>query len=187
MDSKLNPYEAPAYSGRSQEPTNSSPRRVARKRLRLAILVLFIPAAYNYYCFDKAALGNVHPAGAYEIVARSINIGGIIMATCLLWFLCLPMLELMTWWIFRVVLKSERFESGMNALYESLRFAVYFALVGALLWMIWNVGYYDCHIDFFTISIPVGILANFLAAGVYIPLAYRWHRIKKAARVREST
>ena len=109
------------------------------------------------------------------------------MATCLLWFLCLPMLELMTWWIFRVILKSERLADGMNALYESLRFAVYFAIAGALLWMIWNVGYYDWHIDFFTISIPVGILANLLAAGIYIPLAYRWQRVKKAVRVREST
>jgi hypothetical protein len=187
MDNNLNPYETPTYSGPSQEKADTAGRLAARKRLRLAIIILMIPAAYNYYCFDKVAIGNANFVGAYEIVARSINVGGIMMAACLLWFLCLPMLELMTWWKFQVVSKSDRLDDGMNALYESLKFAVYFALSGALLWMVWNVGYYDLKIDFYMISIPVGILANLLAAGIYVPLAYRWHRIEKAATVGEST
>jgi hypothetical protein len=54
-------------------------------------------------------------------------------------------------------------------------------MAGAVLWVIGNVGYYDLNLEFYAISIPAGVLAHILAAGLYLPLACRWYRIEKTA------
>ena len=68
-----------------------------------------------------------------------------------------------------------------RALYVTLGQSIPFALVGAVLWELWLIGFYLWKLDFLLISIPIGILAHLLAAGLYLQLAYRWYRIEADA------
>ena len=51
---------------------------------------------------------------------------------------------------------------------------------GAVLWAIWVAAFYQLGIGFYTVSLPIGIAAHLLAAGLYIPLFYRWYKVERA-------
>ena len=188
MGNELNPYEAPGYSGGKQK-ANTSPRRnIARSNLRMALVILLIPAVYNYYWFDVALLASEDRQfnSVFLVFARAINIGGIFIASLFAWFFGLPILELTAKIIYRIFARNSKIDDWQDALYDILGTVAYFALGGALLWLIWTIGFYRFHIGFYTLAYPVGILAHLLAAGLYLRLAYRWYRIEKTAQVPES-
>jgi hypothetical protein len=184
MSNEVNPYEAPAYSGSWQTAAPSPQRKAAQSNLRLAIAILWIPAIYNYYCFDFAAFrnGEIPAATVFVLASRIINIGGMVAVNVLLWFFGLSLLELAAKLLHYLFSRKAKIEPWQEALYDTLGAASYFAVAGALLWLIWTVGFYNLEFGFYSISCPIGILANLLAAGLYLRLAYRWYRIEQMAQ-----
>lgn len=184
MDQTPNPFESPRFSGLKSNRETSCGRRAAMRRLRWSLLILLVPAVYNYVCFDRVALGTGVRASdeIYVSVFRFINLGGMALLSVVLWFFSLGALEWLITLIFRVLRCRSSLPDWHAALYEVLGSLVWFSLAASALWMSWTIGFYDLGIGFYAVSYPVGILAHLLAAGLYVPLAYRWFRIENSAR-----
>ncbi len=87
-----NPYESPKTElGCSGSP--SSDRSSALRSVRLACLILLVPALFNYHAFDTrfVEVGRIAPV---VVVYRTLNLLGIAISYSLVWFFALPVLEL---------------------------------------------------------------------------------------------
>ncbi len=169
-----NPYQSPSFVVKGNR-AESSLRHEARRSFRTAALILFLPAAYNYWAFDRYAVGRLHEDIAS--VCRVANMLGLVIGAGLIWHVGLPCLEAIAQCLRIVFARSTDREAWDETLYRSLRSVVYLAIPGAVLWMGWVFGYYHMLGDFYTLSWAIGIPAHLLGACWYVPLAYRWYRL----------
>lgn len=145
-------------------------RRRARLSFRLTVLILLGPAAYNCWAFNHYALARL--THLHEINFTLLAIGA-----ALILFLGFPVLEAISR-VLRFIFgqRADRAD-WQDALYRSLNRTVYLAIPGAVLWVIWVIGFYEMRANFYTISWAVGVPAHLLAACWYVPLLYRWFRL----------
>ena len=171
---KSNPYESPQDSdaGRFDE------RRRALRGIRLAIVILLMPAIYNFVCFETAVASG-QSVGAMAGVFRTLNAMGIVLIASASWFFGLAVLELATAFIHWLFARMSALQDWRSVLYRRLRLAPIFAVLGAVLWAIWVAAFYQMKTDFYTISIPIGIIAHLLAAVFYLPLAMQWYQVER--------
>jgi hypothetical protein len=169
-----NPYQSPSFPGETVA-AESRLRRQARRSFRVAALILFLPAAYNYWAFDAYAVGRL--PGDDAQLSRTLNMLGLVMVAALIWHLGLPGLEALARLLRTVFARGTDRTAWEEALYRSLGWAVYLAIPGAVLWTIWVFAFYRLHADFHALSWAIGVPAHLLGACWYVPLIYRWYRL----------
>ena len=174
-----NPYESP-QSEDSPRPSAIDQRVRARRDARVALLILLVPAFYNFVCFnfsfDASRIG-FSVRNVYQLA----NGVGFIAGAVAIWILALPVLEFLTGGFHAVFGRNSKLDDWKTALYRILRRAPIFAVGGAILWAIWVGAFYQLGIGFYTVSVPIGVAAHVLAAGLYLPLFYRWYELERAA------
>ena len=173
-----NPYLPPSSS--ATQPPELTTREVAALRLRTAIFILAIPAAYNLiaFAFSPSFHRRVIPMPPFFQI---VNCVGFIVVTAVVWWLALPTLELLTTAIHAVLSRRSPLTDWKEALYRSLRSAPLLASFGGLLWIAWIVGFYMFALGFYFVSIPLAISGHVLAACLYVPLIYRWYQLEHSA------
>lgn len=158
----------------------------AQRRIRIALLILLLPAIYNFVCFNFPADANRIELPIHSFY-RAVNSVGLVGITVCIWILGLPALELFTGGCHAVFARNSALQSWKTTLYASLRRAPWFALGGAFLWAMWVAAFYQLGIGFYVVSVPLGIASHLLAAGLYLPLFYRWYEIDRSRATQVTT
>lgn len=171
---ETNPYHPPSESGLPVDRIETEKRMYTRAQLRWSLIILLLPCTYNLYCFQSSV-------GAQPIHAIA-NVAFLIGGAVLIWFYALPILEVVTRMFHRLFARASSQEAWLEAMYDVASSLVPYAVMGAILWSGWVFGFYHTEIGFYTISVPVGILAHLLAAAIYVRLFYHWYRAEKLAR-----
>ena len=175
---RANPYEAPrSLDSLPLETTASSAtRRIGIWCLRISLLFLVIPAAYNTAHFNaEVFIGWPNPL--ISLVFQLTNWFWLVVTGLALWFGGLWLLEGVTGLAHRWCSRRDTRLSWKEALYATLQTAPILASFGALTWGFWVFAFYQLQWNFYLISIPAGILGHGLAAALYLPLFYRWYRL----------
>lgn len=175
-----NPYTQPE-SQQTVIPALDVDQTSARRSVRTALLVLLLPAVYNFCCFNfpgRLATGQA----SVPVVFVIANSAGLIAVAAAIWFFGYQALELIVRLIHSIVARHSKFEQWRHALHVTLVRLPVFAIFGAILWVIWVAAFYQAGIGFYTISWPIGLAAHLLAAGLYVPLIYRFYRLEYPVR-----
>ncbi|RCS42060.1 hypothetical protein DTL42_19720 [Bremerella cremea] len=179
-----NPFESPVAITQVDDLGETSPQLVAARRtavfsVRAAILILLVAGLFNYYAFDQVVVTDV-VAPRFQTTVRVTNLTGMVAITLVAWFLFVPALEVLGRMLRHLSGEKTPVAAWNESLYRSLRLAVYFAIPGAILWGIWVIGFYFVHLNFMVLSIAVGVPAHLLAAGLYLPLLFRWYLLARS-------
>ncbi len=153
-------------------------RANALRRIRYALLILLLPAIYNFICFSllvDSLVGDLH----MWMIYWAVNGMGFAAFATAVWFLGLRLLEVWTVVVHKIFGSKATLENWNAALYEVLVRGPLLAVLGAIVWGIWVVAYYHLSVGFYMISIPTGIAGNLLAACLYVPLLYRWYSLER--------
>lgn len=153
-------------------------RANALRRIRYALLILLLPAIYNFICFSllvDSLVGDLH----MWMIYWAVNGMGFAALATAVWFLGLRLLEVWTVVVHKIFGSKATLENWNAALYEVLVRGPLLAVLGAIVWGIWVVAYYHLSVGFYMISIPTGIAGNLLAACLYVPLLYRWYSLER--------
>lgn len=153
-------------------------RANALRRIRYALLILLLPAIYNFICFSllvDSLVGDLH----MWMIYWAVNGMGFATLATAVWFLGLRLLEVLTVVVHKIFGSKATLENWNAALYEVLVRGPLLAVLGAIVWGIWVVAYYHLSVGFYMISIPTGIAGNLLAACLYVPLLYRWYSLER--------
>jgi hypothetical protein len=169
-----NPYESP----QTPAALPNDDRRTANRSVRLALVILLIPAIYNFICFNFPSDGNLDELPIYGVY-RTFNSIGLLLVVVAVWLLGLKFLEFLTGGIHSVFAQKSNLKDWNEALYAIVRQMPLFAVPGAVLWAIWVLAFYQLQLGFYTISLPIGILSHVLAAFLYVPLIYRWYKMER--------
>jgi hypothetical protein len=173
-----NPYQSPECPAGAAR-TESGLRKRARRSLHVAVVMLLVPALYNYWAFDALTVSPL-PADLVRLF-RTLNLLGLVFAFALVWLFGLAALELMARLV-RTVLARETIESEWLAvLHKTVSWAPYLAIPGAALWGIWVFGFYQMRINYQSLSWVVGVPAHLLAACWYLPLVHGWYQLARWA------
>jgi hypothetical protein len=147
--------------------------------VRVALLILAVPAVYNFICFSFIAdAPRIEPL--LRNVYRAFNATGFIAIVAAVWFIGLAGLEFVTAALHAVFARKSEVSNWKTALYQTLRRAPVFAFLGAVLWAMWTAAFYQLNFGFYAVSVPIAIAAHVLAAGLYVPLICQWYRIDRA-------
>lgn len=155
-------------------------RQKAQKQVRTALLILLVPGLYNFICF-QFYLGSGPFHDPFFSLSFGLNLVGILILVDIVWFFGLSSLEWISAGARRLLARTSHPTEWLNTLYQTLDRISICAFLGAILWTIWVIGFYQLQLNFYTISIPIGIAAHLLAATLYLPLLYRWYKVSKAS------
>lgn len=171
-----NPYESPKVPTALQ-PTANVDRVKALRSVRIALLILLVPAVYNFVCFNlylnprRIQLPN-------HSVYVTINSLGIVLLVFVIWFFGLAIFEFVAGGLHSILARKSLLDDWKSTMYVIVRRAPMFAIAGAVLWAIWVAAFYQLRVGFYAVSVPVGVAAHLLAACLYVPLFYRWYKIE---------
>ncbi len=174
-----NPY-TPPESQQPVIPALNVDQALARRNVRMALLILLMPAVYNFCCFNFP-MGSATRQSSVPAVFVIANSAGMISVAAAIWFFGYQALEITVRLIHSIVARHSKFDQWQHALYVTLVRLPVFAILGAILWVIWVAAFYQAGIGFYTISWPIGLAAHLLAAGLYVPLIYRFYRLEYPA------
>lgn len=174
-----NPYESPGIQAAIRSTSNED-RLTALRSLRIALPILVVPAIYNLICFSFPFDANRIDVPIHNVY-RTINLIGLVLIVSAIWFFGLLFLESVTGGLHSFLARKSQLEDWKTALYAIVRRFPLFAVPGAALWAIWVAAFYQLHLDFFTVSVPIGVAAHLLAAALYVPLFYRWYKMERHA------
>lgn len=174
----VNPYESPTVPAGRPSPTSPA-RRAAQRSVRLTLLFLLVPAAYNLVFYPSKYVGVEFPL---HVLYHPVQTLALIIIGLAIWFFGLKLLESATAGIHGVLGRSSRLADWQATLFIMLRRAPFLALPGAALWGLWVFAVLGQHVNFYAASIPTAIAAHILAACLYLPLAYRWFQLERSAR-----
>lgn len=174
-----NPYESPKVLAVQPSMPNEA-RAAALRSVRIALLIMLLPAVYNFICFSFPANANRIELPIHNVY-RIIDSVGLLLTVLAIWFFGLAVLELVTCGIHSIVARKSTFDDWTAALYIILRRLPLFAVPGAALWTLWVAAFYQLQLGFYTVSVPIGIASHLLAAGLYVPLIYRWFTMERSS------
>ncbi|MDG2220901.1 MAG: hypothetical protein P8L85_05950 [Rubripirellula sp.] len=177
-----NPYEPP--QAKLNSPRQDSEDRVAALRaLRTSLYILLVPGIYNFICFHFPELFSNSGFQVHEL-ARVANLTLLCLTVGLIWIGGLALLErvaaIIHWALKRMLGSNSSFERWQAELHLALRRSPTLAFWGAILWIIWCLAIFSFHLDFVTVSLPIGIAAHLLAACLYVPLVYQWYKLEQS-------
>jgi hypothetical protein len=170
-----NPYQPPQSLSKTSS-TITTNRQAAQRKIRISTIIFLVPALYNLVCFSLLTSSQI--VLPFFVVNFLLNLLGAIIVVAAVWFFGLTILEMIAAVAYRVVARKSERNSWYDTLYNSLTRLPLFAVLGSILWTMWVAGFYQLRLSFFVVSIPIGIAAHLLAAGLYIPLLYRWYRLE---------
>lgn len=175
-----NPYQPPQtiLAAKQAIEIDGVLRRRARRRWQLATLILFLPAMNNLWLFENLMVNQGGPAP--DPAAQGMDAILLAAVFAVAGLVGLNLLEWITDRLQRWLGSPANAGKWRSALYETVEQSFAFAVPGALLWKAWLIGIYQWQWDFQWVSIPIGILAHLLAAGLYLQLAYRWYKIESS-------
>lgn len=182
MDQNPNPYEvsrsllAPVILTQ----THASARQAGQRNFRTALVILLIAAAGNVACYNHQVFSG-WPNPFQSLLFQGTNWSWLVATSVLIWFWGLALLEWIAGCVHALRSPQTTLEMWKLAVYDSLGLAPLLAILGAITWVVWIAGFYFWNLDFYLISIPVGIVAHLLAAGLYLPLLYRWYQLSSRA------
>lgn len=177
---EANPYLPPQSDSVPVATAIDPDRKRARIQLRLTLLILSVPWAFNFYCFDVSIVANTRNEYFrvwYTQVARPVNLISAVALWIALFFATLPLLLLLARALRAVFAQHVPWSDWLVPLYRSIRLAPWLAVLGALTWLAWCGGFYIAKSNFYTVSIPAGISGHLCAAVFYLPLLYGWIRL----------
>jgi len=180
-----NPYESPKVQA-TQRLTPNEDRVTALRNVRIALLILLVPAIYNFICFNFPSSADRIEFPAHSVY-RTANSIGLTLVVLFIWFFGLTILEFVTGGIHSIAARKSKLAKWKATLYVTLRRAPLFAVPGAALWAIWIAAFYQLHLGFYTVLVPIGIAAHLLAACLYVPLIVRWYKIERSAAQQMTT
>ena len=173
-----NPYQPPT-------PASSLPQAAERQEairpFRASVALLAVPAIYNLICFNFPLSMNRVQVQLSDR-DRLLNLLGFILVMAFVWLFGFLMLEKLTNVLHRLFARYSSSASWRQNLYATLKRAPLFAMLGALLWITWIIAYYKIGLNFFLVSVPIGIAAHILAALLYIPLLWHWFLLERGAK-----
>ncbi|MCA9193504.1 MAG: hypothetical protein KDB03_17150 [Planctomycetales bacterium] len=126
---QVNPYHS-TITERDDKLVAIASRVRAQKCLRAVLLLLLIPAIYNYVEFDMEAIGSQQLPGFVPHLFRSVNILGMVVGTLLIWKVGLRILEIFALGIRTFVGRRIEFTAWMDVFYGSITNAVWLAVPG---------------------------------------------------------
>ncbi len=174
-----NPYESPRSSVVNPSPLDAE-RTVANRSVRIALAIMLLPAIYNFMCFNfQVEPGSIE--SPIRNVYRVVNGIGFAALVAAIWFCGLTALEFVTGGFHAIFGKGSHESDWKLSLYEIIRRAPMFAVGGAVLWACWATAFYQFGVNFHVITLPIGAAAHLLAAGLYLPLFYRWYKLERTA------
>lgn len=176
------PYEPP------QQPfvpaaTDLPERRQAIGDVRKALVILLLPAVYNFLSFSRLPTDD-RVTGSLMLVLRVLNAVGLCILLASIWWFGLSILELITSLVNSLTGQRRKLPEWKQELYKVLRRMPQLAWAGAVLWVVWTIAFYQLDVDFYLISVPIGIAAHVLAAALYLPLFFAWYRLATEPRAR---
>ena len=174
-----NPYESPEVLTALQSTPNVD-RVKALRSVRIALLILLVPAVYNFVCFNLYLNPRRIQLPLHSVYV-TVNSLGIVLITFVIWCFGLAILEFVAGGLHSILARKSLLDDWKSTMYVIVRRAPKFAVAGAVLWVIWVAAFYQLRLDFYVVSVPVGVAAHLLAACLYIPLFYRWYRIEHTA------
>ncbi len=179
VNDQPNPYRPPTESNDVSQPVAA--RRIALWQIRIALAILLLPGIHNYLCVDQA-LRTPQAERGFELAPmwREFNLACITLLAIVIWFAGLSLLEFAARVLHRCLSRRIEDSTWLTVLYTALAKASYFALAGAILWFLWNIGYFYLKLPYLALAIPLGAAAHLLAAGLYLPLLYRWYRLLRS-------
>jgi hypothetical protein len=176
MEMENNPYRSPE-SIEDVAPKNL-PRADALLRFRIAIALLIIAALVNGFFLPRyrytgaAVVFTTYRIGLLDFIF--IAAIGFFAMTC-----TFEVLERLAKLLRRILSPNSDPDSWNNAIYNAFRPAIPLGLLGALLWIIWVIAFFELEVNFYLISYAIGIPAHLLAAAIYLRILWGWF---KAAR-----
>jgi hypothetical protein len=176
-----NPYASPAAPQMVEGPDDDFRALRAKTNLhwQISLQALLIPAAANYWFFDQLVrLPNIDPP-EMNIGLRLFDAMYLIPLVAVLLFAGLSLLEWIAGVIRYLFARSVPRQLWLASMYRSLSHLIPVAILANTLWMVWLVGFYLLEMNFFVISIPVGILAHILGASLYVRIFYGWFRLTR--------
>lgn len=174
-----NPYESPKVPTALQATANVD-RVKARHSVRIAMLILIVPAVYNFLCFNLYLNPRRIQLPLHSIYV-TINSLGIVLIAFVIWSFGLAILEFIAGGLHSILARKSLLDDWKSTMYVIVRRAPKFAVAGAVLWSIWVAAFYQLRLGFYAVSVPVGVAAHLLAACLYVPLFYRWYKIEHTA------
>lgn len=165
-----NPYAPPTTASAISRVYS---REQALRSLRIALIILLIPAAYNLYCFDYAGIRKPY---LFRDVFRIANITGMTLIALFVWFPALNILEVAIRFVRKEWAPETQLSEWYSEIYKALRRAPYLAVPGAFLWYIWVEAFYEKSMSF-ALTLMIGAAAHLLAAFLYVPLLLGWYRL----------
>ena len=163
-----NPYQSPSPPSELKSGTQLIRNR-AEKQLRISIALLMASAVFNVAMFSSGA----------PVLFKLVNFCGIAIVGTVAWQFSMSLLECASRLLHRVFARRSECHEWIGELYETLMKTLPFAVLGTLLWAAWVILIYIAKMNFYQVSVPVGIAAHLLAAGIYLQLAFRWWRIER--------
>lgn len=155
-------------------------RQKAQRQVRAALLILLVPGLYNFICFQFfLGIGQFHDP--FFSLSFGLNLLGILILADIVWFFGLSSLEGISARAHKFLARTSNPAEWLNSLYQTLDRISILAFLGAILWTIWVIGFYQLQLNFYIISVPIGIAAHLLAAALYLPLFYRWYQISRTS------
>lgn len=173
-----NPYQPPAVEvSRGQ----TAERQEAIRAFHLSVALLAVPATFNLICFNFPLSINrrqVILSGDDQLS----NLVAFALLIAVVWLFGFLLLEKAANVLHRLLGKHSSARIWRQTLYTTLKRAPLLAMLGALLWITWTIAFYQLGLNFFLISLPIGVMAHLLAALLYVPLFWRWFFLEREAR-----
>lgn len=176
-----NPFEPPATGVRpAPDPLYRQQALVAFRR---GLLILAIPAVLNFAAFDLVVIGLSDLPAPVAAWYRTVNTVAFVGGAIALWYLGLPLLEVVSQSIRLVAAKAADAEEWLVPLYFMVRSIVGPSVVGGLLWLAWTVAIYEFRANFTLASWAAGLPATLLVGVLIVPMLIRWRELASAEPV----
>ncbi len=168
-----NPFEPPQHVEPAR--VQSAVRKRSSGAFRAALLILAVPAIFNYLEFDAKYLMGYGIPSPTVFVMRTTNIVAMLCLLSALWFAGVIVLERIALALQGLFARQVDREQWLDPLYVAINRLAILAIPGAALWMIWVFAFYRSFVNPLVLSLTLGTLANLLGAMVYLPLLYQWY------------
>ncbi|OYP38922.1 hypothetical protein [Rhodopirellula sp. MGV] len=168
-----NPYEAPGDDSLDQNDL-SKRRHQGLMWFRGLLVVLLLPAIYNYIRFDHAILHGPGVSAGLIKTYRAVNMVLIAIGSLSLWIWGYPVIEWLSMKLKRLFGPNKDPLAWQDCLHRSARQAFRLSFPAAALWFVWVHIFYRSPENFILLSWLIGIPAHLLAACWYIPLFRSW-------------
>jgi hypothetical protein len=181
----LNPYESPPLLPDEAMAGIAIDRTTGLKATRTIYWILLLPALLNELAFLHSELRGNYQLGGLEVLIL-LTVLGVWVA---IWIVITSLVYFGGFYLIELLARGLRFlfapkvspGAWNHVLYTSLHASIKLVISGAILWAIWVIGFYVLEIDFYVISWLIGVPAHILGACFYVPLLYKWYRLRVVA------